>query len=129
MKYTQSSLSKKDRSHLKQAKKIASTSTVKHKHGAVIVSGGRVLSVGVNSAKNEGYVFPFAATWDRQIHAEEAALRGVKGKAEGATIYVARVNRMGMERMSKPCHSCQKALKDAGIRRVVYTIDSELTLD
>jgi deoxycytidylate deaminase len=41
----------------------------------------------------------------------------------GATIYVARVNRTGEPRMSKPCSACARALKDAGVSKIIYTIN------
>ena len=54
------------------------------------------------------------------VHAEVDALRNVKD-AVGATVYVARINRQGEQRLSKPCLSCQQYLDKRGIKRVVYT--------
>ena len=39
----------------------------------------------------------------------------------GATVYVARINKEGKARNSKPCPMCQSAMEHVGIRRVVYT--------
>lgn len=128
MKFTQVSLSVKDRKRLEQAKKIAATSTCTYKHGCVAVSGGRVIAVGVNNYRNSPEVFDHIPHVARSTHAEMAALRALNGVAQGSTFYVARVNRRGEERMSKPCNNCQIALKAAGVKRVVYTIDSSITL-
>lgn len=31
--------------------------------------------------------------------------------------------------MSKPCPMCQEALREAGIKKIFYTIDGEIDLD
>ena len=69
--------------------------SVQHRHAAVIVKGGRVLSSGVNRIKTH----PNAVVKDedgelicKSIHAEMDAISRVKNKDQlkGATIYVAR---------------------------------------
>lgn len=63
------------------------------------------------------------------VHAEVAALRAWGGtNLRNATLYVARIGRDGTPMMSKPCANCQQALRDAGVKKVVYTIDSEMEL-
>lgn len=128
MKLTQVRLSRRDRSMLEQAKRIASTSSCRFKHGAVVVKGGRVLSVGVNSQRNDRDVYSTLPDGARQVHAEYAALRALGGDARGATVYVARVNNFGEARMSMPCSRCQTLLRLAGVKRVVYTVDMEMDL-
>lgn len=61
------------------------------------------------------------------IHAEEAALRRCT-KTQGATIFVARVNNKNKPMMSRPCPKCMQLLTDAGIKRVVYTINHAIEL-
>lgn len=62
-------------------------------------------------------------------HAEVSAVKSCRGSVEGATIYVARVSRDGQRQMmSKPCKACQKYLKEVGIKKIYYTIDSEMEL-
>lgn len=113
---------------LKRAEKLAELSTCYRKHGAVIVKGGRVLSVGINSLRD---IEPRYKSGVKApgIHAEVAAIRGVGRDVDlsGATIYVARVNGKGPQ-MSKPCPDCQIALKNAGIRKVFYTVDNTIDL-
>ena len=127
--FSRRNLSRKDRARLENAKKIASTSDCRHRHGAVTIRGGRVVAVGVNSYRNDMSQFNIVPDLGRSIHAEEACLRVVKGEASGAVLYVARVNRKGEEMMSKPCSSCMEKLKQAGVKRVVYTIDSQIRID
>jgi deoxycytidylate deaminase len=93
---------------------------MKQKHGAVIVKGGRVLSLGWNLLKNDpNNVSDEHAKLFCSVHAERMAIAKCK-KAAGATIYVAR-NKSGNARYSKPCDECQKAIRAAGIVRVVHT--------
>lgn len=107
------------------AMKIALDSDCHTKHGAVIVRSNSVLAVGTNKFRNR---FPMPPDqWiknapDCSVHAEEAALRRMESVAGGATMYVARVNRTGLARLSRPCDRCWVALVRAKIRRVVYTV-------
>ena len=57
---------------------------------AVLVSGGRVLSVGVNKFRNENDPSIPREAWT--VHAEHDCLSRVElDKSDGATLYVARV--------------------------------------
>lgn len=128
--------SKRTRQLLGRATMIASLSTQRHKHGAVIVKGGNVISVGVNRHKNNPAIFGDTAQASllrrSSVHAEVAAIKaassGGRVNLSGAVIYVARVNNSGEQMMSKPCDDCQQRLREAGIKKVYYTVDSELGL-
>lgn len=52
-------------------------------------------------------------------HAESRAARKL-GRAD--TLYVVRVLRDGTWGLAKPCHFCEKRLRDQGIKKVVYTV-------
>jgi tRNA(Arg) A34 adenosine deaminase TadA len=110
---------------LNVAVKLAETSEENMKHGCVIVLGGSIQAMGVNKRTNDPY-FHKDLHWLSE-HAEMAALRRCR-RTNGAVLYVARVNKHGEERMSKPCAKCTKLLKKAGVKKVVYTIDSSLYL-
>jgi deoxycytidylate deaminase len=118
-------LSRRQQSFLNLAMKIAEPSECNHRHGAVIVRGGSVLSVGMNKWRNEvalvEQLHKDGRSTDISVHAEIDALSRV-ADPRGATIYVARVNRTGDPRLSKPCTACSTALKDAGISKIIYTI-------
>lgn len=45
---------------------------------------------------------------------------------EGATVYVARVDKAGEYKLSKPCPMCHEALKHVGVKKVVYTINNKI---
>jgi len=114
-------LSRKDSRYLALAKKVAQASEMRTMHGAVVVHGNRVLAVGINKFRND----PKAIEEEKipehgSVHAEADALARVKD-AHGATIYVARINKQGAERMSRPCDVCYEALIKAGISKIVFT--------
>ena len=99
-----------------------------HRHSAVVVKAGRVLSVGRNRDKThpdavgvdeDGEVFT------RTIHAEMDAFSRVKNKdhLKGATIYVARKGRNDEAGMSCPCKMCQDLINKYGLKRAVYTTE------
>lgn len=121
-------LSKTERSRLSRAMKAAELSEAKQRHGAVIYKGGSLLSVGINAVKNCP-IFVGADAKNPATHAEAQAIRACGDTdLSGAVIFVARINRSGEPLMSAPCPSCQTAIEVAGIKRVVYTIESEMTL-
>ena len=102
---------------------MAESSDVISRHGAVCVRGGRVLSLGTNRWRNKYMPAGNNGDYNPNIttHAEIDALSRVPD-ARGATIYVARINKRGGERFSRPCNNCIKALTVAGVKAVVYTI-------
>lgn len=53
-------------------------------------------------------------------HAEIGALR-MASDARGATVYVARHAGNGKPGQSRPCEACELALREAGVRKVIYT--------
>jgi deoxycytidylate deaminase len=109
------------------AGKVAGKSPFKqHRIGAVVVKGGRVLSVGYNEIR-----------WNERlrkenIHAEEAAIvklltAGRQSILIGADIYVSRFTRGGAIGLAKPCLSCQRLIQASGIRRAFYTCSDGTT--
>mgnify|MGYP003122310128 CR=1 FL=1 len=100
--------------------RIARTQVVKstvprYNLSAMIVKGGRIVARGVNRMSR-----------DRSVHAEVAALSQMirrKANPEGAEIHVYRFLADGSYGLAKPCQECQKALLEAGIKRVWYSND------
>lgn len=114
-------MTKRDRAWLDFAVRVAHNSDANKRHGCVIVKGGNVLSTGYNKYVNKPF-FVSPEHMDRcSVHAEVAAIRKARGKVKGATIYVARINNRGEERMSAPCSGCQTELDRYGIRKAVWT--------
>ena len=117
-------LSKKDRSYLSVARYLAKKSSARNTHGALVVKGGRVLGSGFNKNRNHPtIVSPEHIKTECSFHAEEVAIREAGDNAKGAILYVARVNKHGADRNSKPCHVCSKLIRRSGIKKVIYTVE------
>lgn len=104
------------------AKKLAVKSDVKQKHGAVLVSGNKILGLGFNRSKTSirRSNHPFSS-----IHSETDALgSALPSETVGSTMYIYRETRDGVLANSRPCIYCMKALKLAGVRKVCYTIEN-----
>ncbi|MGW1729268.1 deaminase [Streptomyces sp. NPDC002306] len=93
-------------------------SECRHRVGAVLTIGSRVLAASPNRRRNNPAVTFTHATF----HAEEATLRRAP-RTNGGHLFVARVDASGLPRMAKPCLRCQYAILQAGITRVIYTVD------
>jgi len=117
-------LSNKDVSFLNIARYFAEKSEEKKKHGAVVVKSGRVVGAGFNKFKNHPDVIPTDLIKIHcSRHAEEVAIREAGSNAKGAILYVARVNKRGIDRNSKPCRECSKLIEKSGIKKVIYTVE------
>ena len=114
-------LSKRDEAYLSVATYLATTSPCRMKHGAVIAKSGRVLSTGVNKDRNHPTIVSSEHIKTHcSVHAEIDAIKRA-GNTRGATIYIARVNKRGQARMSRPCDSCYREIIRSGIKKIVYT--------
>ena len=104
---------------LKLAVKLATSNTTYSRWplGCVITKGGAVQAVGWSALKSDPR-FPGCS-----IHAEDHALRQMRHDARGCVLYVARLLRTGQVALAKPCAACQQLIREAGVKRVVYTIN------
>lgn len=115
-------LSKKDKAFLSVARYFATKSNARNTHGAVIVKGGRVVGTGYNRNRNHPtIVSPEHIKTNCSIHAEESAIRDAGYDVKNAVIYVARINKHGEDRDSKPCPRCSELISVSGIKRIIYT--------
>ncbi|MFB7057424.1 hypothetical protein ACFCXT_30445 [Streptomyces vinaceus] len=103
------------------AKRRAASSRCRHKMGAVIASGSRVLSAQANARRNS----PAIDFKNASFHAEEAALRRVRNPV-GATVFVARVDASGVAMMARPCARCTRRLTEAGVVGAYYTVSANV---
>lgn len=124
-------LSRSQQSFLKLAMRVAEASECNQRHGAIVVRAGSVLSTGLNKWRNDiltsGILFDEGRSTAVSVHAEIDALSRAK-YTKGATLYIARINKKGTPRFSKPCKNCAKAIKEAGISKIIYTTN-DLDLD
>lgn len=105
------------------SKQSSKATGVKHKLGAVIVKGGRVLSTGHNEIRFSKYI-RFST-----VHAEESAIlkllsRRAQSSLMGADLYVSRTTPGGRSGLARPCSRCMELIKAVGIRQVHYTTDN-----
>lgn len=115
-------LSKRDKRWLAVASRIAMESRERTRHGCIIVKSGAVQGRGTNTYRNQpGIIEEINAL---SVHAEINALKRC-GDLRGAVAFVARVNNHGEQRQSRPCPDCLQALKHAGVKRIVYTINGD----
>lgn len=119
-----SRLTNAEAAHLSRAVEVATTSTMRQRHGAVVAVGRRVLSVGVNAFRSH----PMHVTDPKReasFHAEVAVLRQLNyDVSDKAVLFVARVNNAGDAMLSMPCPGCRIQIAKAGIRTVVFTVDN-----
>ena len=115
-------LSKREQAFLSVARYFASKSKARKKHGAVIVKSGSVVGTGFNKDRNSPFVVsPEHIKPHCSRHAEFQAIKEAGENAVGAILYVARVNRQGEDRNSKPCILCEVVIKKNKIKKVIYT--------
>jgi tRNA(Arg) A34 adenosine deaminase TadA len=119
-------LSNRETAFLSMARYFAKKSKAKKKHGAVIVKSGRVVGVGYNKNRNNPlFCSPEHIKPHASRHAEIHAMREAGENVAGAVLYIARVNNLGQDRNSRPCILCEAAIKQANIKKVIYTKDKK----
>lgn len=115
----------KNKRYIELAKRVAEQSNYgKFRHGAVLVKGSSVRSVSCNKHRHcsFGARFRKEGYGDATLHAELGAILGMdRSVTQGADVYVARINKEGKARISKPCSMCESAMRHVGVRRVYYT--------
>ena len=115
----------KNKRYIEFAKRVAEQSNYgKFRHGAVLVKGSSVRSISCNKHRHcsFGARFRREGYGEATLHAELGAILGLsRSTTQGATVYVARINKEGKARISKPCPMCEAAMRHVGVRRVYYT--------
>ena len=95
----------------------ANRSAQNHKHGAVVVQGGKVVASGHNKVTTRVPSHMYSK------HAEMAAIDQFSSKTKtlnDACVYVVRIGKCGLAD-STPCVLCQQFMKQRGIKRVFFS--------
>lgn len=117
-------LSRREQAFLSVARYFATKSKARKMHGAVLVKSGRVVGTGYNKDRNSPFVVsPEHIKPHCSRHAEFEAIREAGDNANGAVLYVARVNKQGQDRNSRPCRLCNEIIISSKIKKVIHTKD------
>lgn len=113
---------------IKKALQQAEKSTYKHRLGACISIGRKVLGVGYNKV-NRHQSKVKTDSWNGSLHAEIAAvLDALRNhpveRLRGATVTVVRIGKFGELRLAMPCKNCYNSLRNLGIKEVRFSNDS-----
>jgi tRNA(Arg) A34 adenosine deaminase TadA len=103
---------------------LATQSNMQKRIGCIITDKrGRPISFGVNKKKThplqEHYAKQAMFPKKLYLHAEIAAL--VKCRDQGHTIWVGRLLQNGTPALARPCPICLAAIKESGIKVIMYT--------
>lgn len=113
-------ISNQDKRHIQRAIRLAALSTERQRHGCVVAKSGSVVSVGVNTFRND----PQNVETPKQQASYHAERNAITYKAvERTTVYVARIRKDGTPAYSAPCVYCLDELSAALVKRVVWTTD------
>lgn len=81
-----------------------------HRHAALVYRGGNLVAQGVNHD---------------EVHAEVQALKKLwPDHRRGTTVLSVRMTRGGKLGMAKPCPECEEYMREAGVKKVVYSDDN-----
>lgn len=113
-------------SHLRLALKKAKESPFGgYKHGAVLVSGGRVIAIGTNHSKR-GIIFD-EIFGEKNFHAEIDVLsRFEPSEIRNAVLYVAGWSEHGNVCNSRPCRLCEQVIRRYELKAVYYMDKGEI---
>lgn len=113
--------SKNSYKRMNRTLQLAALSDMRQKHAAILYQGGRVMSVGINTFRNN----PMSCIPSDALsnHAEINCLKGIDFKGRVGTLYVARISSGGnMWVNSAPCPACVKYLElFTNIKEVIHT--------
>lgn len=102
-----------------------------HKLGCVAIYHNKVIAVAYNTNKSNPLQARYNSERDfdsykypAKIHAEMAVIakiRHMEIDMSKVELYIYRGHANGIMALSKPCRSCEKAIRDMGIKRIFYT--------
>jgi len=84
--------------------------------GCIAAKGNKVIGGAFNTVRNSGKNVPHEHA---TFHAETNVLRMLP-KPDRVTLYIARIGRTETFLASRPCNRCMKAIREFGIREIVY---------
>lgn len=123
---------------LAKAKQASESSDYpQHRLGCALYYGKSVLGLGWNSSiqthptqeKFNKYRHMKGKVWTPKVHAEIKALessRHYEVNWKKVTLYVWREHRNGIAALARPCPACMQAIRQLGIRHIIYSDENDL---
>ena len=113
-------ITSKDRRWIAVAKKMLPYSNhPKYRMVAILVKGGKIVSMGTNSEGPPAFFIRYAESRGR--HAEVRCLFGLDKKyTKGSTLYIVGLTVVGNVILSKPCEGCDGFIRKMGLKRIIY---------
>lgn len=105
---------------------IASANLSSHnfRHGACVMLGKRIISLGFNQSKTSPFYHKkyFGRNIITKLHSEVYTILRAKTDLKGASIFVARIVSSGTGvANSRPCATCWQVIRETGLKFVFYT--------
>lgn len=114
--------SKKEQKLLERAYQASEKATHKQFQIGCIIYDKGIISIGYNQGKTHPDAININSMVNK-LHAEMFALKySSKRDLRGACIVVVRKGLHGNPRTAKPCELCLEQIKEAGIKKVIYSI-------
>lgn len=126
-------MTKTEKKFFNVAKAMSELSDHRQRLGCAVVRGHRIISSGYNSQTKCHKVQAvldkerFGCDCPGKLHAETAALLPLikdGTNLNNASIYVYRAHKDGSLALARPCPSCEKLIRQCGIKKVYYTIEN-----
>jgi deoxycytidylate deaminase len=124
-------LTKSHKAYFKAAKAVSSISDFhKVRIGCVAVYSHRIISSGTNSTKTNPLqkkynIHRFDVDSGHTLHAESQCLLPLVGRKDidfsRMSLYIYREHKDKTLALSRPCKSCERLIRDLGIKKVYYT--------
>lgn len=121
-------LTEREQRYIKEALAVSCKSDYERVHiGTVLVRKNEIIGRGVNLNRPHPLQYKYNTKARRpesahRLHSEVHAL--ISGRADlvkGSVAYIARMDKTGRMAMCRPCEACEMALKEFGVKAVVYT--------
>jgi len=123
--------------HLREARAVSLLSDFEKVHiGCVLVYNNRVIAAGHNSNKSHTIQMKYnkyrslrGHKIEHKIHAETMAMQKLAHfdiDYRKVVCYNYREGKDGRPMLSRPCPSCMRMLQDLGIRKVIYSTETEV---
>ena len=106
---------------IKKAISEAQKSKERHKIGAVVFKGSRIISSAFNELRYAKKLARKYKKFEFSLHAETKAILRARKDLRNHSILVVRVNKQGEFLLAKPCKYCMAYLEYVGIKTIYYS--------